>query len=103
MATARIGRLFSSVRRPPVPPNRLTSPASQVNPERIPAHCSRTERGVAWWLTCRRDERPRGMITFAGGTTLLLAIERRLRDNHVMRRQARGAPGSYRGIYQSDL
>lgn len=51
MATTRIGRrLFSSVRRPQVPLNRLTSPASQADPERILAHCLRTERSVAWWL-----------------------------------------------------
>lgn len=60
-------------------------------------------RDIAWWLIFRRDERLRGMITFAGGTIVLLAIERRLRDNHVMRRQARGAPGPCRDIYPSDL
>lgn len=56
--------------------------------------CPRMERDSRFFAATKG----RGMITFAGGTTVLLAIERRLRDNHVMRRQARGAPGSCRDI-----
>lgn len=92
----------SSTPSPAKPPN-ISRIIGRMNfSEWILAYCPRMRRDIAWWLIFRRDERPRGMITFAGGTTVL-AIERRLRDNHVMRRQARGAPGTCRDIYPSDL
>lgn len=56
-----------------------------------PSSLSNSDVRAGWFFVATRGER--GM-TFAGWSALSLAIERRLRDNHVMWRQARGLPGS---------